>query len=68
MVLLSELKRLVHHDWRTRENAINESLAQFTLDIPEKGFETLNTHFVHQRSEVENVIPLLFVHGCKCMI
>lgn len=28
------------------------------------GFEPLDIHFVHQRSEVENAIPLFFSHGC----
>lgn len=68
---LRDIKRLVTfwkdgYDWRRHERDINESLPQFTADIHVDGFETLNVHFVHKRGDVENAIPLLFVHGCEC--
>ncbi|CDO78188.1 hypothetical protein BN946_scf184694.g3 [Trametes cinnabarina] len=64
---LGNMKRLVAHwkdtfDWRKAERAINQ-LPQFTTDIEVEGFGPLNIHFVHQKSSVENAIPLLFVHG-----
>jgi hypothetical protein len=70
---LADITRLVAHwrkgyDWRKHEAHINASLPQFTVDIPVEGFETLNIHFVHKRSEEENAIPLLFVHGCRSYV
>ncbi|KAI0671039.1 alpha/beta-hydrolase [Trametes maxima] len=35
----------------------------FTRDIAVEGHGPLNIHYVHQKSEVANAIPLLFVHG-----
>ncbi|KAH9993043.1 Alpha/Beta hydrolase protein [Russula vinacea] len=59
-VPLSDVKRLVSkwkdgYDWRAHERELNK--------LPIGGFGVLNVHYVHQRSEVENAIPLLFVHG-----
>lgn len=67
-VPLADIKRLVAHwkdgfDWRKAEAEINK-LPMFTRDIEVEGFGTLNIHYVHQKSEVKNAIPLLFVHGC----
>ncbi|KAI0351456.1 alpha/beta-hydrolase [Trametes cingulata] len=64
---LSDIKRLVDHwkngfDWRKAETEINK-LPMFTRDIDVDGFGTLNIHYVHQKSQVKNAIPLLFVHG-----
>ena len=69
-VPLADVKRLVTHwkdkfDWRKAEATINE-LPMFTRDIEVEGHGTLNIHYVHQKSEAENAIPLLFVHGCRC--
>ncbi|EMD39720.1 hypothetical protein CERSUDRAFT_112026 [Gelatoporia subvermispora B] len=66
-VPLAHMKRLVAHwkdgfDWRKAEGKIN-AFPQFTRDIDVDGFGTLNIHYVHQRSAVENAIPLLFIHG-----
>ncbi|KAL1950156.1 hypothetical protein VTO73DRAFT_5279 [Trametes versicolor] len=66
-VPLADIKRLVAHwkdgfDWRKAEAEINK-LPMFTRDIEVEGFGTLNIHYVHQKSEVKNAIPLLFVHG-----
>lgn len=68
-VPLADIKRLVAHwqtafDWRKSEAEINK-LPMFTRDIEVDGFGTLNIHYVHQKSEVKNAIPLLFVHGCE---
>ena len=67
---LADVKRLVErwkdgYDWRKHEAELNEALPQFTVDIEVDGFETLNIHFIHQKSTLETAIPLLFVHGCK---
>ncbi len=68
-VPLADIKRLVAYwkdgfDWRKAEAEINK-LPMFTRDIEVEGFGTLNIHYVHQKSDVKNAIPLLFVHGCK---
>lgn len=69
---LSDIRRLVARwkegfDWRKAEAAINE-IPQFTRDIEVDGFGMLNIHYIHQKSSVENAIPLLFIHGCKFML
>lgn len=65
---LEDIKRLVRAweqwDWRQAEKKLNEH-PQFQTDIQVEGFGSLNIHFVHQKSEVNGAIPLLFVHGCK---
>ncbi|KAH9939031.1 alpha/beta-hydrolase [Epithele typhae] len=66
-VPLADVKRLVARwqdgfDWRESEAAIN-ALPQFTRDIEVEGFGTLNIHYLHQKSEEKNAVPLLFVHG-----
>ncbi|CAL1713419.1 unnamed protein product [Somion occarium] len=66
-VPLAHVKRLVARwtdgfDWRASEAAIN-TVPQFTRDINVEGFGTLNIHYVHQKSDLDSAIPLLFVHG-----
>lgn len=68
-VPLADMKRLVArwrdgYDWRKHETELNNELPQFTRDVDVDGFGTLNIHYIHQRSQVEDAIPLLFVHGC----
>ena len=65
---LSDVKRLVNkwkdsYDWRAHERELNQ-LPMFTRDIEVEGFGILNIQYIHQRSELESAIPLLFVHGC----
>jgi hypothetical protein len=67
---LMEVKRLAEYwrdgfDWKAQQSAINRALPQFTTDISVDDFGTLNIHFVHKRSKVEEAVPLLFVHGCE---
>lgn len=66
---LADIRRLVTrwregYDWRAAEAKINE-LPQFTRDIDVDEYGTLNIHYVHQRSEAEAAIPLIFIHGCE---
>jgi len=61
------VKRLVdhwlnHYDWRVHEAELN-TLPQFTLPIRVDGFDTLEVHFVYQRSPRKDAIPLIFIHG-----
>ncbi|KAF5372191.1 hypothetical protein D9758_005040 [Tetrapyrgos nigripes] len=67
-VPLADVKRLAARwqdgfDWRVQEADINESLPQFVQDIEVTGHGMLNIHYVHQKSQLVDAIPLLFVHG-----
>ncbi len=44
-------------DWRTQESLLNQ-YDQYTTEI-----EGLSLHFIHQRSQREDAIPLMIVHG-----
>jgi hypothetical protein len=65
---LQDIKQLVDHwktefDWRSAEAKLNQ-VPQFTTTIPVDGHEDdLKIHFVHQKAEKPDSIPLLFVHG-----
>ena len=65
---LTDIKRLakawVEWDWRQAEKKLN-AYPQFHTDIEVDGFGTLDLHFVYQKSEAKDAIPLLFVHGCR---
>lgn len=66
-VPLSEIKRLAFHwqhnfNWRAIEAKINE-IPQYTAHIAVDGFDTYDIHFVHERSQINNAIPLLVLHG-----
>jgi hypothetical protein len=67
-VPLADVKRLAKAwegwDWRQTEEKLNQ-LPQYHTAVQVDGFDQLDIHFVWQKSEVENAIPLLFVHGCK---
>ncbi|KAJ7301612.1 Alpha/Beta hydrolase protein [Mycena albidolilacea] len=65
---LADVRRLIErwtngYDWRKYEAELNAELPQFTRDIEIDGYGTLNIHYLHKRSDVEQAIPLLFVHG-----
>ena len=72
-VPLTDIRRLVArwkdgYDWRKHEAQLNAELPQFTRDIEVEGHGKLNIHYVHQRSEVVDAVPLLFVHGCMFIV
>lgn len=50
------------YDWRSAESQLNQH-PHFTTTIQCEGFEPLQIHFLHQKSALENAIPLLFIHG-----
>ena len=65
---LADVKRITEYwkekfNWRDTESKINE-LPNYSTAIQAEGFESLEIHFLHQKSEVEGAIPLLFCHGC----
>lgn len=62
------MKRLTDYwrngfDWKKQEARLNQ-FPQFKTEVVVDGFEPLDMHFVHQKSDVPGAIPLLFVHGC----
>lgn len=64
---LQDVKRLTKYwkdsfDWKKAEGDLNK-FPQFTTSIEVDGFAPLTIHFLHQKSNVQNAIPLLFVHG-----
>jgi pimeloyl-ACP methyl ester carboxylesterase len=64
---LADIKRLTAYwqngfDWPKTQERLNE-LPQYTISIDIDGFETLEIHFVYQKSDVSGAIPLLFCHG-----
>ncbi|PSN62270.1 alpha/beta-hydrolase [Corynespora cassiicola Philippines] len=64
---LAEVKRLVaywkdSYDWRKAEATLNK-LPNYTIAIEVDGFGPIDIHFLHQKSNVESAIPLIFVHG-----
>jgi hypothetical protein len=68
-VPLTDIKRLVAYwkdgyDWRHHESQLNKH-PQFKTTVAVDGFGDLDIHFLHQRSDQANAIPLLFVHGCE---
>jgi hypothetical protein len=70
---LADIQRLIGrwktgYNWRTEEAKLNAEMPQFTRDIDVEGFGTLNIHYVYKKSTVEGAIPLLFVHGCTCLL
>lgn len=65
---LKEIKRLAAYwqngfDWRAAEAKLNEQLSQFTTTISVDGFDDIEVHFVHHKSNRPDSIPLLFSHG-----
>lgn len=66
---LKDIKRLVSYwqdgfDWRAAEAKLNAELSQFTTTVPvSQGFGDVEVHFVHQRSDRPDSIPILFCHG-----
>lgn len=67
-VPLSDIKRLATYwqdgfDWRAAEAKLNAELPQFSTVVAVEGFGDIDVHFVHQRSDRPDSIPLLFCHG-----
>ena len=65
---VQDIKRLASYwqtgfDWRKIEAEINQ-LPQFIAPIEIDGFGSIDVHYVFQKSQVKNAVPLLFCHGC----
>ncbi|CAM1510987.1 Fc.00g085000.m01.CDS01 [Cosmosporella sp. VM-42] len=53
-------------DWAKREDQINGNFSHYAVTIPQGGGDynhSVSIHFVHERSEAEDAIPLLLLHG-----
>ena len=66
-VPLTIIKRLALYwadefNWRKAEADLNK-LPQFKTQIHAEGFGNYDIHFVHQKSDIEQAIPLLFLHN-----
>lgn len=63
---LTDVKRLAKawetFDWRAAEARLNE-LPSFHRSIEVSGYGELDVHYVHQKSQIAEAVPLLFVHG-----
>jgi hypothetical protein len=64
---LADIKRLTEYwengfDWRAQEAKLNE-LPNFRKGIKVDGFHEVDIHYVHQKSQSPDAIPLLFIHG-----
>lgn len=67
---LSDIRRLVErwqngYDWRKYEKNMNDTLPMFLGSVEVEGCGVLEVHYVHQRSECADAVPLFFCHGCK---
>lgn len=64
---LGDVKNLLEYwkndfDWRETEATLNQ-LPQYRTEIEVDGFDSVDVHFVHQKSQCANAIPLIFIHG-----
>lgn len=62
-----DIKRFYNHwkdkfDWREHERKMNE-LPNFETTVNIDGFGDIDMHFLHQKSDNPNAIPLCFIHG-----
>lgn len=55
---------LKQYRWEDTERSLNR-LPNYMAEIEVDGFGVLDMHFLHQRSEVRDAVPLVFVHGCE---
>lgn len=56
------------YDWFKVQEGINKNFSHYFTSVPAPGGkypnnESLGLHFIHERSEREDAIPILFLHG-----
>ncbi|KAJ4301056.1 hypothetical protein N0V90_003146 [Kalmusia sp. IMI 367209] len=54
------------YDWSAVQDGINANFSHYYTTVPAPGgnyTQPLDLHFIHQRSEREDAIPILFLHG-----
>ncbi|KAJ4344648.1 uncharacterized protein N0V89_012392 [Didymosphaeria variabile] len=56
------------YDWSKVQDGINKNFSHFYTTVPSPGGnygsnESLDLHFIHQRSNRDDAIPILFLHG-----
>jgi hypothetical protein len=64
---LPDIKRLAEYwengfDWRAAEAKLNK-FPNFHKGIKVDGFDELDIHYLHQKSDSPDAIPLMFIHG-----
>lgn len=64
----ADLKRISQYwreefNWKSYEERLNQ-LPHYEATVSVDGFDPFQMHFIHQRSEAQDAIPLLFIHGC----
>jgi pimeloyl-ACP methyl ester carboxylesterase len=55
-----------NYNWSAVQDEINANFSHFYTTVPppsDRYNESVDLHFIHQRSEEENAIPILFLHG-----
>lgn len=66
---VADVKRIAKYwqkefSWAAFEERLNK-LPHFETTMSLEGFDPFELHFIHQKSENPDAIPLLFVHGCS---
>lgn len=54
------------YDWMAVQSQINNNFSHYMATVPPAGNrynESLDLHFIHQRSKRENAVPILMIHG-----
>ncbi|KAH6611615.1 hypothetical protein Trco_001635 [Trichoderma cornu-damae] len=54
------------YDWFAFQEAVNTNFSHYTITIPAVGSSyphDLDLHFIHQKSEREDAIPIILLHG-----
>ena len=53
------------YNWTSTQDEINSNFSHFAITIPSTGNykHPVPLHFVHERSDVDNAIPLVLIHG-----
>jgi pimeloyl-ACP methyl ester carboxylesterase len=56
------------YDWAKKQDEINKNFTHFYTTVPSPGGkyqsnESMDLHFIHERSEREDAIPILLLHG-----
>lgn len=49
---------ITQYDWRAQEAKLNSSLHHFKMPV-----NSVDVHFVHERSPNEHAVPLILIHG-----
>jgi hypothetical protein len=54
------------YDWSAAQASINSNFSHYFTTVPPPSVnynESVDLHFIHERSEMENAIPIILLHG-----